>query len=168
MGSSAIFIFLNTVALFLASVTVHIIIWKLRLPARQMRALVIIFFLGFLAWLGFSLGRHADALALGYITLYYWSVSFCYIITYSAIEGDSPTLSIMNFIGSGGNQGRSAMEISGFMERRPFMGARLTALERSGLIRQEEGRFVIAGTQSLAFRVILGFRRVYGSVPKGG
>jgi hypothetical protein len=160
-------IFLTTLALFAGSIAVHVIIWKVRLPERQMRTLVVIFAAGFAAWLALSLARHAAPLTVLHVALYYWSVCFCYMITYSAIEADSPTLSLMRFVGDGA-RGRSAEEITRFMDERPFLGARLAALARSGLIREQGGRYVLSGSESLAFRLILGFRRLYGSIPKGG
>jgi hypothetical protein len=161
-------IFLNTLILFGGSLAIHFVVWKVRLPKRQMKALVIIFALCFLAWLIFSLSRHVVPLAILYVALYFWSVSFCYIITYSAIEADSPTLTLARFIGTSGPKGRTGDEIVRFMDQRPFMATRLTALAKSGLIREQDGRYVISGRESLAFRLILNFRKLYGSIPKGG
>jgi hypothetical protein len=163
-----VLIFLNTAALFAGCLAVHVIVWKVRLPKQQMKALFIIFLAGFLSWAAFSLAHRAALFAIAYVALYFWSLSFFYIITYSAVEADSPTLSLVHFIGTAGDAGRSPDEINLFMIQRPFLGARLAALARSGLIREEEGRYIISGNESFAFRLILGFRKVYGSIPKGG
>ena len=161
-------IFLTTAALFITAMVVHLLIWRVRLPKQQIRALLIIFTILFLFWLGYSLVNRTPLLFLLCVSLYYWSVSLCYTITYTAIEADSPTLSLMRFMAGGGSAGRSIEDITGFMTARPFMGARLAALAKSGLIREQEGRYVIAGNQPFAFRLILGFRKLYGSIPKGG
>lgn len=161
-------IFLTTLILFAATMSVHVAIWKVRLPRHQTRALLIICAVAFSLWLAVSLERHVTALIVLHVALYYWSISLCYIITYSAIEGDSPTLTLMRFVADSGAQGRTQEDIKRFMDERPFIGARLAALINSDLIREENGRYVITGSESFAFRLILGFRRLYGSVPKGG
>jgi len=147
---------------------VHLVVWRVRLPKQQIRALLLIFTILFLLWLGYSLANRTPLLFLLCVALYYWSVSLCYTITYTAIEADSPTLSLMRFMAASGLTGRSIEDITDFMAARPFIGARLAALVKSGLIREQEGRYVIASNQPFAFRLILGFRRLYGSIPKGG
>ena len=161
-------IFLTTLKLFGGAMAAHFVIWKARLPKRQIRTLLIICTAVFLPWLVFSLVRHVLPLTVAHIGLYFWSISLSYIVTYSAIEADSPTLSLMRFIGDSGSTGRSDEEITCFMEERPFLGARLAALIKSGLVREQDDRYVVAGRKSFAFRLILSFRILYGSIPKGG
>jgi hypothetical protein len=161
-------VFLNTLALFAGSMATHFMIWKVRLPKRQIRALLINFAAVFSLWLALSLVHHAALLALLQVALYYWSISLCYTITYSAVEGESPTLGLMRYVAGGGSEGRSAGEIARFLDERRFLGSRLAALVESGLVREQDGRYVIAGKQPVAFRLILGFRNLYGSIPKGG
>jgi len=161
-------IFITTATLFTVFFVVHFILWKISLPRNQTRALLLTQFIVFLIWLGISLVGHPGLRTLLYVAMYYWSVGFCYIITYSAIEGDSPTLSLMRFLAASSGQGRSTDEIAHFMAERPFIGARLNALLNSGMIRLQDNRYVIAGKESFAFRLILGFRRLYGPIPKGG
>jgi hypothetical protein len=161
-------IFITTATLFTVFFVVHFILWKISLPRNQTRALLLIQFIVFLIWLALSLVGHPGLSTLLYVAMYYWSVGFCYIITYSAIEGDSPTLSLMRFLAASAGRGRSTGEIAHFMAERPFIGARLNALLNSGMIRLQDDRYVIAGKESFAFRLILGFRRLYGPIPKGG
>src|SRR6266516_3195942 len=148
-------IFLTTCALLVVSVLAQIVLWKIRLPDQQIKALLVIFAVVFGMWL------------VGAI-VFYMSVSLCYVITYSAIEADSPTLSLIHLLGEKRAQGCSGEEIARFLTRHSFVRARLAVLAHSGLIREQNGRYVMAGKHSLPFRVILGFRKVYGSIPKGG
>jgi hypothetical protein len=71
-------------------------------------------------------------------------------------------------VGGAGADGRSPEEIARFMDQRPFLRARLAALVNSGLVRERDDRYVIAGRESLAFRLILGFRKLYGPISRGG
>ena len=161
-------LFFSTATLFVTAMAVHLLLWRVRLPKQQIRALLVIFSILFLFWLGYSLVNRTPMIFLLCVGLYYWSVSLCYTITYSAIESDSPTLSLMRFMAESGSAGRSIEDIVSFMAGRPFIGARLAALVKSGLIREQDRRYVIAGKRPLAFQLILGFRRLYGSIPKGG
>ena len=161
-------ILLSTLMLFSAFLAIHFVIWKVRLPKRHTPVLLIICIAVFLSWLAFSLVCYTEFLTLLHVALYYCSLSLCYIITYSAIEGDSPTLSLVRFVEDKGPGGCSPEEIARFMEERPFIGARVAALLNSGLIRKENDRYVITGSEPFAFRLVFAFRRLYGSIPKGG
>lgn len=161
-------ILLNTLMLFSAFLAVHVVIWKVRFPKRHTPMLLIICIAVFFLWLAVSLACHKALLTLLHTALYYWSLTLCYIITYSAIEGDSPTLSMMRFVEDRGADGCTSEEIARFVEEHPFIGARVSALLNSGLIRKENDRYVVAGSQPFGFRLIFAFRRLYGSIPKGG
>ena len=147
---------------------IHLFVWRIRLPRHQIRALLLTFASVFTIWM-FTLTQGSTSLldALQ-ISLLYGSVSFCYIITYSAIEGDSPTLSLMNLLSEKKDVGLPEHEIREFLSQRPFVKARLAALIHSGLVRKENNRYFIAGQPSLPFRIILGFRKLYGPIIKGG
>jgi len=161
-------ILLTTFTLLALAWMIHLIIWRIRLPQHQIRALLFTFAAVFALWM-ITLARSStpllDALQ---ISLLYGSISFCYVITYSAIEGDSPTLSLMNLLAEKKDAGLPADEIGDFLSQRPFVKARLAALIHSGLVRQENDRFLIKGQPSLPFRIILGFRKLYGPISKGG
>ncbi len=161
-------IFLTTFFLFVVAMAIHLATWKVKQPRNHTRALLIIFALVYIAWLVICAACAAPLLGVLQVSFYYWPVSLCYIITYSAIEGDSPTLSLMRFIAANGANGRTQEEVARFMAERPFIDARIAALLNSGFIREEGGRYVAAGRKSLAFSLILAFRRLYGSIPKGG
>lgn len=160
--------FLITCALFAVSLLAHIIIWRVRCPDRQIRALLIIFAVVFGLWLAAGLMFSVAIVDVLHVALFYASLGLCYVITYTAIEADSPTLGLIHFLAEAKTRGRSMDEIRRFMALRPFVRARLAALARSGLIREEGSRYVAVGQPPLSFRVILGFRRLYGPISKGG
>jgi hypothetical protein len=161
-------IFLTTFWLFLFSFAVHLIIWRLRLPRHQLKTLLFIFGAVLGLWvLGFA--RHwTGILEVLHIALFYGSLSLCYVITYTAIEADSPTLSLIRFLAEAKTDGRSMEEIRLFMGLRPFVRARLSALTHAGLIQEEGARYVAVSRAPLSFRLILGFRRLYGPISRGG
>jgi len=163
-------IFLTLWGLFTIALTVHLSIWKLCLPRYQyqMKVLLLIFGAVFCLWLlGFAATYVSPAEFLN-IALAYISLSLGYIVVYSAINVDSPTLSLMRFLAKEQEAGRSADEVDNFLAQRPFVKRRLGTLIDSGLIREKNSRWMVAGKGSVGFRFILSFRKLYGPISKGG
>jgi len=161
-------VFLSGVGLFVLALAAHVILWKVRLPKHHTPALLGIFFLLLLPGFPLAIIPGLSLLETLHALLLYVSLSLCYVITYSAIEGDSPTLSLMRFVAETPIQGRTIQDIESFFAEKPFIRARISALLHSSLVRQENGRYFIQGSPSLPFRMILGFRKIYGEIPKGG
>lgn len=160
--------FLTGCALFAASFFLHVSVWKVRLPKNHTSALLLIFFSVLLIWSGVAGCLSVPLIEFLHGALFFVSASLCYVITYSAVEGDSPTLSLMRFLAGKKGTGCSENEIIVFLTERPFIRARLAALLSSSLIKEENGRYFIAGKPSFPFQMILAFRKVFGAIPKGG
>jgi hypothetical protein len=161
-------ILLTTSTLLVIAWISHLVIWRIRLPRHQTRTLLLTFATVFAFWLITLASYPTPLIDALQISLLYISVSFCYVITYSAVEGDSPTLSLVNLLAEKKDEGLPIDEIDEFVLQRPFVKARLAALIHSGLIRKENDLYIISGRPSLAFRIILGFRKLYGPITKGG
>ena len=170
------YLFLAAGALFIAWI-VHLTIWRWRLPKGQLKALLVIFAVVWaLAALsvptGFvGFGSFAASWLVGflYFCLIYWSAAFCYVITYSAMEGDSPTLSLTRHLHRRGEAGVSHEEVEEFFRQRPFVGARVKALVTDNFFMEESGGYRLASGKYLFFRLILGYRRVvFGPIKSGG
>jgi hypothetical protein len=161
-------VFLTTLVLFLAALGLHLIVWKIRLPKFQTRTLLLLFAFGLGMWLLTLTVRPMPWPDVVHVCLFYTSLSLCYVITYSAFEGDSPTLSLIRYVHQSRTIGMPPEEVRHFLETRPFVKARLNALIHDGLVREENGRYLVASNGSLFFRVILAFRKLYGSVDQGG
>ncbi len=161
-------LFLLTAAVFVLALIVHFILWRVRMPRHHTSALLIIFAVVFALAIPLLLGAAPGWPDRLRIALLYLAASLCYVITYSAIEGDSPTLSLMRLLAQKGDTGLPAAEVDHFLARRPFVKARLAALILSGRVREEGGRYRLAGPPSLPFQIILGFRKLYGPIAKGG
>jgi hypothetical protein len=161
-------IFFATSALFLCSIGLHLLIWKIRLPKYHTRTLVILFALVLGAGMAAFPIHRMGLPQLIHLCLFYTSLSLCYVILYSTIEFDSPTLSLIRHLAHNGTRGLSLEEVRQFLEARPFVRRRLAALLHDGLVREENGRYFVAGRGSLFFRLILAFRALYGSIERGG
>jgi len=161
-------VFLTTSLLFGAAFLVHLILLRIRKPKRVYKALLLIFAIGLGAWLVWAVIHSTALWQILQTAIFYTAVSLAYFVPYSGVEGDSPTLSLVLFLAEKQAEGRSGEEVRSFFAQRPFAQSRLTALMDAGLIREQNGKYAVAGRGSLAFRVILAYRRIYGDLPRGG
>lgn len=150
----------------------HLALWRVRLPKAQLKTLLIIFLLVWtvvVAALCLSETTFFGVLGFLYFSLIYWSAALSYVITYSAMEGDSPTLSLTRHLHRRGEEGVSHEEIEEFFRQRPFVGARVKALVTDNVFIEEEGGYRLSPGRYVFFRVILGYRRVvFGPIKSGG
>ena len=150
----------------------HLAAWRVRLPKSQLKALFLIFVSVWAVVVAASLAAGWPIKAVVeflYFSLIYWSAALCYMITYSAMEGDSPTLSLTRHLHRRGEKGISHEEIEDFFRQRPFVGARVKALVTDNVFIEEEGGYRLSAGRYLFIRVILGYRRVvFGPIKSGG
>jgi hypothetical protein len=161
-------VFLTTLALFLIAFGSHLLLWKIRLPKYHTRTLLLLFASVLIAWLGTFWLRVMPLPDVAHVALFYVALSLCYVITYSAFEADSPTLSLIRNLHSSADGGMLPEEVHAFLESRPFVKARLAALTHDSLVREENGRYFACEGGSPFFRFILLFRKLYGSIEEGG
>jgi hypothetical protein len=164
-------------ATWLLAFVLHLTLWRWHLPKAQLKALLVIFAVvwalaalsvptGFVGAWSFAAGWFVGFL---YFCLIYWSAAFCYVITYSAMEGDSPTLSLTRHLHRRGDEGVSHEEIEEFFRQRPFVGARVKALITDNIFIEEQSGYRLSPGRYLFFRLILGYRRiVFGPIKSGG
>ena len=156
----------------------HLILWRFYLPKAQLKTLLAIFFViwfnvFFVACVGdwrlVRLDGEKAFVGIFYFCHFYWAAALCYVITYSAMEGDSPTLSLTRHLHAKGAEGVSHEEIEEFFRQRPFVDARVKALVTDNIFMEESGGYRLASGKYLLFRLILGYRKVvFGSVKAGG
>ncbi len=155
---------------------VHLVWWRVALPRRQRPALMVLFLVGgvVLAPASAFLCAKAGLEPLSWIqwlnvVLALVAFTLAYVVTYSALEADSPTLSLVRHIASSGAEGVREEELRIFMASRPFVGARLTALVEEGMIHERAGRIHLADHPYTLFRLVLFHReKVLGLIHHGG
>ena len=164
-------VFISFVA-FACSWLIHLVIWRVQFPNSQLKALLIIFlstWVTAVVFSVFSVWANTGLIDFLYFSLIYWSAALCYVITYSAMEGDSPTLSLARYLHRRGDEGVSHEEIEDFFRQRPFLGARVKALITDNIFIEEQGGFRLSPGRYLFFHTILLYRRiVFGPVNLGG
>ncbi len=169
-------VFTLTASTLLAAFLLHLAWWRVKLPVHQLKALLMIFGVAFLVASAALLADSSGAaggmpvwLVWLYFAVFYWAAAFCYVITYSAMEGDSPTLSLTREFARRGADGMSREDIEAFFAARPFIGARIAALVKDGVLVPESDGYRLAPGNYWFFRLILGYRRaVFGKIKDGG
>jgi hypothetical protein len=155
---------------------IHLMWWRVVLPKRQRTALLLLFLVGGLivapAVAGICVGMGLEPLSsIQWLNVALAIVAFtlAYVVTYSALEADSPTLSLVRHIAAAGASGVREEELATFMSSRPFVGARLSALSEEGMIHEREGRIHLAEHPYTLFRLVLLHReKVLGMTHHGG
>lgn len=162
------FVLLASLLLLAMAFGLHLALWRIRLPKRQIPALLCLFVAVFCASLATPFAWNNSLPNILHTALLYFSISLAYTGIYSGIEYDSPTLSLMHLLAKSGMNGVSCDEAHRILCERPFVRTRLDALIRSGLVAQKNGRYILAGKPSFLFRFILEYQKLYGPIsPRG-
>jgi hypothetical protein len=167
-------IVLFSVELFLSAFVIHWLIWRVRVPRRQTRALLLIF-LGALA-VGLAgillLPNPKDWTPIHFwewvqVALFHVSLTLAYIVIYSTLEEHSPTLTLVKYVADAGNSGRSQGDLETFMDGIQSLGSRLDALRRDDMVTEECGLFRLTAKGSRWAQVFHFWRRLL-HIDRGG
>lgn len=157
---------------------VHLVVWRLRKPVGQYVALgglclaVLVFALTGLSALqpaNRDLGAFLPSTALGVFnfTMLYAALALAYLVTYSAVQADSPTMTILLRVGEAGPTGLSLDEILAQLNDDVLVVPRLEDLVVGKLVRRDGGRYVIGPRGALLARTYICYRALLG-MEKGG
>jgi len=175
-------LFLGTLFWVLAF-TIHFIVWKICLPKRQTRTLLFIFLgvlfsgcvlfwlepvllmdvnLGFEDHMGIVHRSH-----LVYMAIYFTSLTLAYMITYSALEADSPSLVMILQVANAGEAGLPKSVFHEHMNDALLVDPRLRDLVKDQMVIPEgEGYRLTAKGRAMAL-LFIGYRKLL-KLEKGG
>lgn len=156
----------------------HVIMWRIRLPEKPLKLLLYMFLISLAAALLIHfkienslikrglphLDGPADYLA---VIVLYLPIALAYIIGYTTLQVDSPTLSLIWEMHRCGNKGMSAGDIARFCDERPFVRDRLDALLEQGVVIRRDDRLFAANRLLPMFRVVLSYRSLYHGHSEG-
>ena len=164
--------------LYGAAFLLHFIVWKARVPKRQTRVLLLLF-LGVLICGSFILGKYSHSISLFglhppasvveyvQIWLFFISLSLAYMITYSAIAADSPTLVMIMRIAEAGAFGLSRESLEQAMNDRVLIVPRVKDLLTDRIVELDGERYLLKAKGILMARLFTFYRNVM-RVGKGG
>jgi hypothetical protein len=135
--------------LLFLSFCAQLVLWRIFIPDRQIRALLVIFFLvpwvviGVLQITGTPTVLAMLSAAEGVrLAIFYVSCTLVYIVLYSAIEEQSPTLAIVSYVAKR-PQCTDADLVDKFGKGHE-LSHRIELLARSEFVTQESGRYRLA------------------------
>jgi hypothetical protein len=161
------------------SLALHWVIWRIRVPVHQTSTLLRIFF-GVLSCglcLAFVTGSADSQIPWpliehpsGYLQvgLFVSSLALGYVITYSAIEADSPTLVIVDRIARAGNDGLHRNDLAIQLGDEVLIEPRVADLIRDGLVQSDDGHRLCLTSSGRHFISIFSIYRRILRQGKGG
>ncbi|MFQ5861548.1 MAG: hypothetical protein ACE5IC_00320 [Candidatus Brocadiales bacterium] len=158
-------------AIFCASFFLHLVIWKVRLPKRQSKALFQIFFGVLVASISILWGTSAflanrESSAPGshleylHICLFFTSLTLAYILTYVAVEVDSPSLVMVMSIAMAGSEGLDEKRFNQRMTDDLLIKPRIRDLVHDELIYMEGNKYKLTSKGFLVVRIFSLYRRL--------
>lgn len=155
--------FLAGTGLFLLAFVLHLAVWRSRVPRRQLGTLVVLFaavlVAGLIAGAFYSWTSWVrPILAIGL----YGSYVVVYVILFTAIEADSPTLTILGLIQARGDRGISHDELARIMAEHPYFQIRLGQMLRDGMAVKTGDRLVAGQHGHLLAKLVLRYRALLG------
>lgn len=130
-------IFLMTILALMTGFIIHVIWWRLAMPKNSTLALLTVFSANLCM---FILRMHDTAFIIPFVLLY-WGCALVYIIMYSAIEQQSPTLAIVGLIHAAGEDGCSIQSLKDQLQPDAQIQKRLQLIAMSGMIAEQDDRW---------------------------
>jgi len=168
-------VFASGIALFLMAFAVHVLLWRIHVPKRQGRMLAVIFLVVLIVGVGLLLSPAAASIGPDFsllrriltILLY---CSFCtvYLILFTAIEADSPTLTMIALIFDRRAQGIGREELLRSIDFNSFSRLRLDQLLRDDMVLLDGERLRPTRKGRIVVDIILTYRYLLGRTPMGG
>jgi hypothetical protein len=134
-------VLLAGVGLLFLSFCAQLVLWRIFIPSRQIPALLLVFILmplivaGVVQLTGIPMPAALSAAEMVRLAIFYVSCALTYIVLYSAIEEQSPTLAIISYVAER-SQCTDADLVARF-GRGHELSQRIELLARSEFVRQE-------------------------------
>ena len=163
---------------FVVAFVLHLIVWRVYLPKRQTKTLLLLFFGVFSCGIYliyqypskfslFSLSSPLDWVEYFQIGLYLVSLTLGYMITYSAIEADSPSLIILLLIHETGETGLTAGQLKHKIDDQVLIEPRVKDLLKDKMVVENRGKYHLKLKGILLARLFIFYRNLMGA-GKGG
>ena len=164
--------------LFCISCFLDVIVWRIRIPNRQVTDVLLIFFgtmvAGFLtSWIGPDF-LYASVMDMPdnlpqylHIAILFTSLTMAYIITYSAIQADSPSLVMVIAITKAGDKGIAEADFERVMTDDLLIVPRIQDLINDGMVYLQGGKYRLTRKGRLFVRLFILYRGLL-NLPKGG
>jgi hypothetical protein len=168
-------VFATGIGLFLTAFALHVVLWRISVPKRQGRMLAVIFLVVLIAGAGLlsspaatSIDTEFSLLRRLLTILLYCSVCTVYFVLFTAIEADSPTLTMIALIINRRAQGIGREELLRNIDFDSFTRLRLDQLLRDDMVLLDGERLLPTRKGRIVVDIIVTYRYLLGRTPIGG
>jgi len=138
----------TTMSLLFVSFILHVLWWRINMPHRSTIALLICFFgvliLAILYLCLFPSTFDYSLIDISKMILLYTSCTFVYIIVYSAVEDQSPTLAIAYYLKKQSHAGGcDDNSLNNFLKADAAIRRRIFSMEKSGFIQKNHDHWFL-------------------------
>ncbi len=168
-------IVLFSFCLFAAAFLAHWLLWRVWLPKRQIVALLWVFqgiFAVVLLWGWLVSSGEASAKPQAafwpcdfwqwlHVALFYEAVSLAYIVAYSALEQDSPSMTIVVFVADAKGRGRTREELYSLIGQDFITGYRFDSMVHGGLIARVGDVYVLTSRGRFWAHLFRWYRKMF-------
>ena len=164
-------VLLAGVGLFVATLVIHVVMWRIRVPRQQAATLIfLILVAGFVgtAVLFTSRFQGLDGLKPLLAIGVFGSLSAIYLILFSSLEADSPTLTILNLVHASGAQGIEEGDLRTAMARQSYVRKRINQLLQDGMVIEVSDRLRLQPRGQLFCKFVLYYRKLLRRNNAGG
>ena len=138
----------------------HLLIWKIRLPKRHTITILCLNTLALTIGLIIGYVRGINVIELIHISIFVLSLTFAYIITYTAIEADSPSLVMIRAIADTGKEGMSKEKFYELMSDDLLVIPRIKDILRDKLAYKNDDRYILTKKGRLFAIIFIEFRKL--------
>ncbi len=165
--------------LFFLAFLLHLIIWKVRMPKRQTKTVLQIFFGVLISGIIFLYISQSALLKGGFfsfksfteyfhISIFFTALTLAYIITYSALEADSPSLVMVMLILNAGPNGLDKRAFTQHLNDDLLIKPRIEDLLRDKLVYQDGEKYLLTSKGKSFVNIITFYRKLINVPVKGG
>ncbi len=149
---------------------VHVAIWRIRLPRADFTELAALFAIGLIgAEIALAVLDPEASFCRGlFIAAIYVLAAVCYVSVYTAIELDSPSLSLIAIIRQQPDRSLDEATLERFIVERPFVTSRLGQLLRDGMLAENDDKLHLTGSGQAALAFLDSYRRLIRRDGLGG
>lgn len=154
------------VSLLFLSFCVQLVLWRIFIPSRQIRTLLVVFFLvpliavGFVQLTGIPMPGALTPAEIVRVAIFYVSCALTYTVLYSAIEEQSPTLAIISYVAK--KSQCSAADLVDTFGRGHELSQRIELLARSEFVRQEGDHYRLSPAGDRLAKLFDAANRLFG------
>lgn len=165
-------------SLFLIAFILHLIVWRIRLPQRQIKTLLQIFFATLLAGIAglwysplsftlFNLTTPGSLWEYLHICLFFVSFTLAYMITYSALEADSPSLVMVMSISNAEPEGLDKERFEQLLSDETLVMPRIKDVLLDRMVYMDGNIYRLTNKGAMMARLFIFYRKLTNA-PEGG